>query len=222
LHTFENTSANFDQSQGGIFEARFDNELAKGTSTLGAEVAAMIKGLQSGNAALVTAAAQEMHANAADVSGNNVPLNGTAYNPDALTAAAALGQAPATAAATAGTAQTTAPTTVATAAPGAANAANAGGNGTVANAGGTTAADAAGHTTAVATATTSGTSASDTASHTTAVATATTTSTTAAASTSATASPGAADHTLDTSLAGMHDLGLPQFHHVDHHGHMWG
>src|SRR5258706_3216900 len=153
LHTFENTSANFDQSQGGIFEARFDNELAKGTSTLGAEVAAMIKGLQSGNAALVTAAAQEMHANAADVSGNNVPLNGTAYNPDALTAAAALGQAPATAAATAGTAQTTAPTTVATATPAAANA---GGNGTVANAGGTTAAEASCHTAGRATATTSG------------------------------------------------------------------
>src|SRR5208337_1852290 len=74
LKAFETNSANFDQSQGGIFEARFDNELAKGTSTLGAEVAAMIKGLNSGNAALVTAAAEEMHANAADVGGNNIPV----------------------------------------------------------------------------------------------------------------------------------------------------
>ena len=86
LKAFETNSANFDQSQGGIFEARFDNELAKGTSTLGAEVAAMIKGLNSGNAALVTAAAEEMHANAADVGGNNIPVNGGTYNTDGLTA----------------------------------------------------------------------------------------------------------------------------------------
>ena len=36
IKAFETNSANFDQSQGGIFEARFDNELAKGNSTLGA------------------------------------------------------------------------------------------------------------------------------------------------------------------------------------------
>ena len=46
LKAFEKTSANFDEAQGGIFEARFDNELAKGSSTLGAEVASMIKGLK--------------------------------------------------------------------------------------------------------------------------------------------------------------------------------
>ena len=91
LKAFEKTSANFDEAQGGIFEARFDNELAKGSSTLGAEVASMIKGLKTGNAALVAAAAEEMHANAADVGGNNVSINGTTYNTDGLTAAEVLG-----------------------------------------------------------------------------------------------------------------------------------
>ena len=104
LKAFETNSANFDQSQGGIFEARFDNELAKGNSTLGAEVAAMIKGLNSGNAALVTAAAEEMHANAADVGGNNIPVNGGTYNTDGLTLADVLGQATAAAATGASTA----------------------------------------------------------------------------------------------------------------------
>jgi hypothetical protein len=94
LHAFEKNSANFDESQGGIFQARFDNELAKGTSTLGGEVAAMIKGLKTGNAALVTAAAEEMHANAADVGGNQLTVDGATYNTDGLTAADVLGQGP--------------------------------------------------------------------------------------------------------------------------------
>ena len=53
----------------------------------------MIKGLQTHNAALVTAAAEGFHANAADVSGNNVPLNGGTYNADGQTVAAALSTA---------------------------------------------------------------------------------------------------------------------------------
>ena len=127
IKAFETNSANFDQSQGGIFEARFDNELAKGDSTLGAEVAAMVKGLKTGNAALVTAAAEEMHNNAADVGGNNLPVNGGTYNTDGLTAADVLGQATAAAAATpaaAGAAQAgaTAATAATTAAGGAAQA----------------------------------------------------------------------------------------------------
>jgi hypothetical protein len=89
----EKNSANFDEAQGGIFEARFDNELARGSSTLGAEVAAMIKGLKTGNAALVAAAAEEMHANAADVGGNNLSVGGTPYNTDGLTPAEVLGAA---------------------------------------------------------------------------------------------------------------------------------
>jgi trimeric autotransporter adhesin len=107
LQAFQSTVTNFDAAQGGIFEARFDNELLGDTSTLGAEVAAMIKGLQTGNAALVAAAADEMHGNAADVGGNNAPVTGGTYNTDGLTVAdvlsTAVAQADGGAAAGAGT-----------------------------------------------------------------------------------------------------------------------
>ena len=93
LQGFEQNVKNFDAAQGGIFEARFDNELLGKDSTVGADVAAMIKGLQTHNAALVTAAADGFHANAADVSGNNVPLNGGTYNTDGKTVAEALNTA---------------------------------------------------------------------------------------------------------------------------------
>jgi hypothetical protein len=121
LQNFETNATNFDSAQGGIFEARFDNELLGQTSTLGAEVSAMVKGLQTGNAALVAAAADEMHANAADVSGNNVPVDGGTYNPDGLTVAdvlstAGTGAAPAVAAAPAAAAPAAAATPVAAAA----------------------------------------------------------------------------------------------------------
>jgi hypothetical protein len=98
LHTFQTDVTNFDAAQGGIFEARFDNELLGDTSTLGAEVSKMIEGLQTGNAALVSAAADQMHANSADVGGNNVPVNGGTYNPDGLTVAEVLSTAGAPAA----------------------------------------------------------------------------------------------------------------------------
>ncbi|MCP4619759.1 MAG: hypothetical protein GY844_25370 [Bradyrhizobium sp.] len=102
FQTFEKNASNFDLAQGGIFEARFDNELTP-SSTLGAEVDAMIKGLNTGNAALVTAAAQVIHDNAADVGGNNIPVTGGSYNPDGLTLAEALSMATPTPAATAAT-----------------------------------------------------------------------------------------------------------------------
>jgi hypothetical protein len=93
LQAFQTTVTNFDAAQGGIFEARFDNELLGDTSTLGAEVTAMINGLQTGNAALVGAAAEQMHANAADVGGNNLPVTGGTYNTDGLTVADVLSTA---------------------------------------------------------------------------------------------------------------------------------
>ena len=93
LQGFEQNVTNFDAAQGGIFQARFDNELLGKDSTVGADVTEMIKGLQTHNAALVTAAADGFHANAADVSGNNVPLNGGAYNTDGKTVAEALSTA---------------------------------------------------------------------------------------------------------------------------------
>ncbi|WP_156435029.1 hypothetical protein [Bradyrhizobium lablabi] len=76
LRAFEKSVADLDAHQGGM---------------LGAEIEAMIKGLQTGNAALVTAAADQMHGNAADVGGNNIPVTGGTYNPDGLTVAEVLG-----------------------------------------------------------------------------------------------------------------------------------
>jgi hypothetical protein len=87
LQGFQKTVTDFDAAQGGIFEARFDNELLGSTSTLGAEVSKMLEGLQTGNTALVAAAADEMHANAADVGSNNTPVTGGTYNADGVTAA---------------------------------------------------------------------------------------------------------------------------------------
>jgi len=101
LNTFKKNVTDFDAGQGGIFEARFDNELLGDTSTLGAEVAKMIQGLQTGNATLVAAAAEEMHANSADVGGNNTPISGGTYNPDGLTVAEVLSTAGAAVAANA-------------------------------------------------------------------------------------------------------------------------
>jgi hypothetical protein len=92
LQTFEKNATDFDVAQGGIFGARFDNELTP-SSTLGAEVDAMIKGLNTGNVALVSAAAQVIHDNAADVGGNNVPVTGGVYNADGLTVADVLSTA---------------------------------------------------------------------------------------------------------------------------------
>jgi hypothetical protein len=93
LQGWESNVTNFDAAQGGVFQARFDNELLGNDSTVGADVAEMIKGLQTHNAALVTAAAEGFHANAMDVSGNNVPLNGGTFNPDGQTVADALSTA---------------------------------------------------------------------------------------------------------------------------------
>lgn len=76
LRAFEKSVTEFDAAAGG---------------TLGGEIAAMIKGLQTGNAALVTAAADQMHGNAADLGGHNVPVTGGTYNTDGVTVAEVLG-----------------------------------------------------------------------------------------------------------------------------------
>jgi hypothetical protein len=51
----------------------------------------MIKGLETKNETLVQAAATGLHANAADVGGNNIPVNGGAYNTDGTTVNQVLG-----------------------------------------------------------------------------------------------------------------------------------
>src|SRR3984893_16687334 len=112
IRTFEKNAMNFDTAQGGIFSSRFDNEL-QANGTLGAEVAAIIKGLKSGNIALVSAAAGVIHANAADVSGNNIGVGGGTFNANATTAAKALGTAAVATAGTTNTGTTAATTTAA-------------------------------------------------------------------------------------------------------------
>jgi hypothetical protein len=72
-------SSNFVFAQGGLYVARFANELAS-QGTNGTDANALIQGLKSGNVAQVQAAAEALAANAADVSGNNVPAGGGAYN----------------------------------------------------------------------------------------------------------------------------------------------
>jgi trimeric autotransporter adhesin len=93
LQGFEQNVANFDAAQGGVFEARFDNELLANSGTVGADTNALITGLLTHNAALVTAGAEGYAADAADVSGNNVPVNGGTYNSAGFTVADALSTA---------------------------------------------------------------------------------------------------------------------------------
>jgi hypothetical protein len=90
IQTFEDNANSFDQSQGGLYSARFWNEL-RSDGTAGAASAALIEGLQNHNLGEIDAAAQQLSTNAADVAGNNVMVNGGTY--DHIVAAA---QAPAT------------------------------------------------------------------------------------------------------------------------------
>src|SRR6201996_3263385 len=88
IQNYQTSSAAFDHSQGGIFGARFDNELLGGT--LNADTANAVHGLQgilkgdTGDAlaadqAQIQAAGQGFVADANDVSGNNIPLGGGTY-----------------------------------------------------------------------------------------------------------------------------------------------
>lgn len=88
LKAFEKFVAGFDAAQGG-------HALLDATGALGAEVAAMIKGLQTGDATLVTAAADQMHGNAVGVGGGNVSVIGGHYNTDGLTVTEVLATLPA-------------------------------------------------------------------------------------------------------------------------------
>lgn len=76
LKAFEKSVADLGADRGGV---------------LGAEISAMIKGLQTGNANLVSAAADQMHGNAADLAGQHVPVTGGTYNADGVSVAEVLG-----------------------------------------------------------------------------------------------------------------------------------
>ncbi len=78
IQTFENTSNAFDQSQGGLWSARFWNEL-RADGTAGTAAKALIDGLQTHNAGEVNAAVEQLATNASDVAGNNVMADGGSY-----------------------------------------------------------------------------------------------------------------------------------------------
>jgi trimeric autotransporter adhesin len=78
IQTFENNSNAFDQSQGGLWSARFWNEL-RTDGTAGTAANALIDGLQTHNAGELNAAVQQLAANSADVAGNNLMADGGSY-----------------------------------------------------------------------------------------------------------------------------------------------
>src|SRR6202047_2956806 len=75
IQTFETNSNAFDQSQGGLYSARFWNEL-RSDGTAGTAANALIDGLQTPNTGELDAAVQQLAANASDVAGNNVMAGG--------------------------------------------------------------------------------------------------------------------------------------------------
>jgi hypothetical protein len=98
IQNYQQYGAAFDHSQGGIFGARFDNELLGGT--LNVDTAAAVHGLQgilngdtgaalAADQAQIQAAGQGFAADAQDVSGNNIPVNGGTYVGTATTVASA-------------------------------------------------------------------------------------------------------------------------------------
>ncbi|WFU18613.1 hypothetical protein [Bradyrhizobium sp. CB3481] len=85
IETFATNASAFDQSQGGLYSARFWNEL-RSDGTAGTAANALIEGLQTHNAGEVKAAAEQLATNAADLATNNVTVDGGTY--DAVVAAA--------------------------------------------------------------------------------------------------------------------------------------
>jgi hypothetical protein len=78
IQTFETNANAFDQSQGGLYSARFWNEL-RADGTAGTSDNALIDGLQTHNTGEVNAAVQQLAANSSDVAGNNLMADGGSY-----------------------------------------------------------------------------------------------------------------------------------------------
>src|SRR5215813_3401487 len=78
IETYATNANAFDQSQGGLWSARFWNEF-RSDGTTGTAAAALIDGLQTHNAGEVNAAADQLAANSADVGGNNLKADGGSY-----------------------------------------------------------------------------------------------------------------------------------------------
>ena len=78
IQTFSDNSNAFDQSQGGLWSARFWNEF-RTDGTSGTAASALIEGLQTHNAGEVNAAVEQLAANSADVASNNLMADGGSY-----------------------------------------------------------------------------------------------------------------------------------------------
>ena len=78
IQAFAASSNAFDQSQGGLWSARFWNEL-RTDGTAGTAASALIEGLQTHNAGEINAAAEQLATNAADVASNNLMADGGNY-----------------------------------------------------------------------------------------------------------------------------------------------
>src|SRR6266436_3949432 len=78
IETFATNASAFDQSQGGLYSARFWNEL-RSDGTAGTAASALIEGLQTHNAGEVSAAVEQLAANSADVASNNLMADGGSY-----------------------------------------------------------------------------------------------------------------------------------------------
>jgi hypothetical protein len=78
IQTYANNSNAFDQSQGGLWSARFWNEF-RTDGTSGTAANALVDGLQTHNSGEVNAAVQQLAANSADVAGNNLMADGGSY-----------------------------------------------------------------------------------------------------------------------------------------------
>src|SRR5689334_23137829 len=92
IQTFETNANAFDQSQGGLYSARFWNEL-RGDGTAGTAANALIDGLQNHNAGEVNAAVTQLSTNASDLGTNNLKADGGTYA-DVIAAAQATAVTP--------------------------------------------------------------------------------------------------------------------------------
>jgi hypothetical protein len=87
IETFGTNANTFDQSQGGLYSARFWNELRE-DGTAGTAANALIDGLQTHNAGEVSAATEQLATNASDLATNNIKADGATYD-DVVAAAQA-------------------------------------------------------------------------------------------------------------------------------------
>src|SRR6266702_4200205 len=78
IQTFITNANTFDQSQGGLFSARFWNEF-RTDGTSGTAATALVEGLQTHNAGEVAAAVEQLATNSADVGTNNLMADGGTY-----------------------------------------------------------------------------------------------------------------------------------------------